>query len=101
MNLPCFVFPYQRSPSRWYTFVSVFTHTIPFTGGCCAGWEADSVLAPRAGAALAAGCGAGAGSTSRAAGGGGAYAWRAGAAACAPTVTSGVIFSIVLLGTPA
>jgi hypothetical protein len=26
---PCLVLPYQRSPSRWYTFVSVFTHTMP------------------------------------------------------------------------
>src|SRR5215831_10354420 len=53
MNLPCFVLPYQRSPSRWKTFVSVLTQTIPLTGGCWgvpaagsaagfpeAGWEA-------------------------------------------------------------
>jgi hypothetical protein len=37
MYLPCFVFPYQREPSLWYTPVSVFTQTIPevFAGGVC------------------------------------------------------------------
>src|SRR5262249_7440225 len=36
MNFPCLVLPYQWSPSRWKTFVSVLTQTIPLTGGCCA-----------------------------------------------------------------
>src|ERR1700758_1372613 len=40
MYFPCLVFPYQRSPSRWKTFVSVFTHTMPSAGGACA----DSAL---------------------------------------------------------
>lgn len=37
MYLPCFVFPYQRDPSLWYTPVSVLTQTIPvvFAGGVC------------------------------------------------------------------
>src|SRR5947209_7931474 len=41
MYLPFLVFPYQRSPSRWKTFVSVLTHTIPGEGGgwYCAGAE--------------------------------------------------------------
>ena len=30
---PCLVLPYQRSPSRWYTFVAVLTHTIPDPAG--------------------------------------------------------------------
>jgi hypothetical protein len=29
MYVPYLVFPYQRSPSRWYTLVSVFTQTFP------------------------------------------------------------------------
>lgn len=33
MYLPCTVRPYQRSPSRWYTFVSRLTQTMPFDGG--------------------------------------------------------------------
>lgn len=43
MNFPCFVLPYQRSPSRWYTPESRFTHTMPFCGGSCACVE---LLAP-------------------------------------------------------
>ena len=35
MYLPFLVFPYQWSPSRWKTFVSVLTQTIPGDGG---GW---------------------------------------------------------------
>src|SRR5689334_19152484 len=90
MNCPFLVLPYQRSPSRWKTFVLVFTHTIPFTGGVCAvvadaAVDAAGVLA---GVELVAAAGA------------------AGALVAAPpatgfTVTSGVIFVIVAAGTPA
>ncbi|MBV8810877.1 MAG: hypothetical protein JO033_19585 [Acidobacteriaceae bacterium] len=33
MYLPFFVLPYQRSPARWYTFVSVLTQTMPLPAG--------------------------------------------------------------------
>src|SRR6266851_10084017 len=92
MYLPCLVFPYHLSPSRWKTFVSVLTQTMPLTGGAWAGADA-AVLEDEEDAfgGAAAGLLAGAG--------GGAEA--AGAAALALTVTSGLIFSIVLAGTPA
>src|SRR5215471_11558628 len=44
MNLPCLVLPYQWSPSRWKTFVSVLTQTIPLTGGCWGVPAADSAV---------------------------------------------------------
>src|SRR5215468_887712 len=90
MNLPFFVLPYQRSPSRWNTLVSRFTQTIPLTGGCCA---VVAVLGARPpGEAGAWVCGAG--------GAAPAVDGRA-APAAAPNVTSGVILSIVFFGTPA
>src|SRR5437867_7371956 len=92
MNLPSFVFPYQRSPSWWNTPVLVFTQTIPFAGGTRVSVVglAVSLLLPTEG-------------------GWGFSAFPAGAAECGavaaegpapPIDTSGAILSIVFLGTP-
>ena|SRR5436190_22117350 len=89
MYLPCLVFPYHLSPSRWNTFVSVLTQTMPLTGGGPADsdipaleeedFEAMDGLLEEA-----------------------AAGWEAAAgAAFAATVTSGLIFSIVFAETPA
>src|ERR1700675_2540541 len=91
MYLPCLVFPYHLSPSRWNTFVSVLTQTMPLTGGGPAGSDTRAVEAEDFEAAdgLLAEADAGAG-------------WEAaGGAAFAATVTRGLIVSIVLAGTPA
>src|SRR5215831_9849163 len=92
MNLPSFVLPYQRSLSRWYTFVLVFTQTIPFSGGTRASVVlglAVSLFLPADGAFGLSAATAGASVAFAAAG------------AAAPTETSGVILSIVFLETPA
>src|SRR5262245_58786904 len=95
MNLPCFVLPYQRSPSWWNTPLSVLTHTIPFAGGTRASVVLDlaaSVLLPPADVAVL--------STLSAAG---FFPWATGAGAggVPETDTSGEILSIVFLDTPA
>src|SRR5438876_11182102 len=91
MYLPCLVFPYHLSPSRWKTFVSVLTQTMPLTGGFSPGGdtalEVEEEAVGGAASCLLAAAGWGAGA--------------AGAADLAPTVTRGVIFSIVLAGAPA
>src|SRR6516165_1756407 len=76
MYLPCFVLPYQRSPSRWNTLVSVLTQTMPGAAG--------------AGAIDWVPCAAGEGAA--------LFALPIGGA---PTVTSGEISSIWRLETPA
>src|SRR5580765_1684388 len=103
MNLPCFVLPYQWSPSRWKTFVSVLTQTIPLTGGCCGGPAAASaavleVFFADEAAGGAAGGGAEAGAERPAAG---AIADPFAVELAADAVTMGLIFSIVDLETPA
>src|SRR5512135_2908703 len=100
MYLPCLVFPYHLSPSRWKTLVSVLTQTIPFAGG--AGWLV--AWACEAGAGLLAGCSARLGSAGAglaAAAGFAAGAMGLEAAGAAPTTTRDWILPIVLLETPA
>src|SRR2546425_672102 len=92
MYLPCLVFPYHLSPSRWKTFVSVLTQTMPLTGGAWAGADTAALEDEEdafgdAAADLLAGAGGG--------------AETGGAAALAPAFTSGRIFSIVSAETPA
>src|SRR5580765_8098849 len=109
MNFPCLVFPYQWSPSRWKTFVSVLTQTISLAGGCCGVPAAASEAVLEVFFAEAAGGAAGGGSEV------GAERLVAGAiedeVSCAElpfamepaadAVTRGLIFSIVDLETPA
>src|SRR5260370_32759725 len=52
MYWPFLVLPYQRSPGKWKTLVSRFTHTMPGAGGAGAGLpteEAGGVGAAAAG----------------------------------------------------
>src|SRR5712691_5366791 len=54
MYWPFFVWPYQRSPARWNTFVSVLTQTMPGWAGAGAGAVASGggfVAVGRGGAA--------------------------------------------------
>src|SRR5882724_2795711 len=90
MYWPCLVRPYQGSPSRWKILLSRLTQTIPLPGGGTA-WVVGGVASAGAGAVVT-GTGEGAGR--------GAVI-GVGAAAVRPTVTRGVIVSMVLAGTPA
>src|ERR1700693_147432 len=92
MYSPCLVFPYHLSPSLWNTLVSVLTQTMPLDGGGPAGADEDSREEDGCGGP-AAGLLAGAGAGAEAAGAAGF--------ALALTVTSGLMVSIVLAGTPA
>src|SRR5207245_9407611 len=87
MNLPSFVLPYQRSPSRWKTLLFVFTHTIPAAGGDFASTCAGSVVSEVPAFSLCADAGAAGGVV-------------AADVAVDPTVTSAVVFTLVLFGTP-
>src|SRR2546425_10061548 len=87
MNLPSFVLPYQRSPSRCKTLLFVFTHTIPAAGGVFASTCAGFVVSEVPAFWLCAGAGAA----------GGVVAADGGAASPA---TRGVPLSMGLFGTP-
>ena len=89
MYWPFLVLPYQRSPSRWNTFVSVLTQTMPGAGGgwYCAGADVEA-LEDAAGAFDAAGAPGGTGAEED-------------AVRPPDTVTIEEILLIVACGTPA